>query len=187
MTDKKCRRICIKGDKIIKGDLNRGRLSTTRKPVYTDSETINLYLPSGICHSYELDESTCHLRTVRCLISFSFYFEYDFLLANSVDPKQTPSSVVSWSGPALFSYVPFYGTPDAYGLMQRFTMGDRPYHLTAPPGSVRNYFPRESANQIHLSYIYAHVCNVRRNKVSEFAYQFMGIQSIPDNASSGCI
>ena len=67
----------------------------TVKPIYTDSETINPYLPSGICHPYQLDESTCHLKVVRYLVSFSFYFEDDFLLANSVDPDRTPSSVAS--------------------------------------------------------------------------------------------
>ena len=67
------------------------------KLFYSESEMTNPYLPSGICHPYQLDESTCHLRAVRCLVSFSFYFETisNFLLANSVDPDQMPSSVAS--------------------------------------------------------------------------------------------
>ena len=53
----------------------------------------------------------------------------------------------------------------------------RSYILLHPRESSGMYFPRESANQIHLSYIYSYV---RRNKVSKFAYQigqFTGIQS----------
>ena len=87
-------------------------LSTTRNalinPIYTDSETINPYLRSGICHPYQLDESTCHLRAIRYLVSFSFYFEYDFQLANSIDPDQTSRSAASWSGSALFPYMSFF-------------------------------------------------------------------------------
>ena len=64
--------------------------------------------------------------------------------------------------------------------------GGRYYILLHPREPSEFYFPRESANQIHLSYIYTYFCNVRRNKVSEFAYQighFSGKQRIPDNVS----
>ena len=57
-------------------------------------------------------------------------------------------------------------------------------------GNHQHVFPEESANQIHLSYFYSYFCNVKRNKVSEFAYQigqFTGIQSIPGSAFRGCI
>ena len=38
-------------------------------------------------------------------------------------------------------------------------------------GNHRHVFPEESANQIHLNYFYSYFCNVKRNKISEFAYQ----------------
>ena len=76
------RRMCIKGDKIIVRSLSVAdlvRRDALLKPYYTISETINPYLPNGLCHPYQVDESDCHLMAVRCLVSFLFYFEHDYL------------------------------------------------------------------------------------------------------------
>ena len=46
-----------------------------------------------------LDESICHFRSVRSILSLSFYLVWKTLLANSVDPEQMPHY-----GSAMFAY-----------------------------------------------------------------------------------
>ena len=53
------------------------------------------YLPNGLVHPYQLDESISNFRGVWCPFSFLFYFEQIFLLANSEDPDPTPRSAAS--------------------------------------------------------------------------------------------
>ena len=42
-----------------------------------------------------LDESICHFRGVGFILSLLVYFWWKFLLANTVDPDQTPHNVAS--------------------------------------------------------------------------------------------
>ena len=56
---------------------------------------LNLYLPNGLSHPYQLDESILHLRGVWCNFSFLSYFWWKFMLANSVDLDQTPRSAAT--------------------------------------------------------------------------------------------
>ena len=42
-----------------------------------------------------LDESVCHFKGVGSTLSLLFYFRWKILLANSVDPEQTPNYVAS--------------------------------------------------------------------------------------------
>ena len=42
-----------------------------------------------------LDESVCHFRVVRSILSLLFYFRRKVLLANNVDPDQMPHYVAS--------------------------------------------------------------------------------------------
>ena len=145
-----------------------GRLSTTRnallKPIYTDSETINPYLPSGIHLSFK----GCQ---VSCVIVILFRKRFPVSKQCKLWSDAEFGGVLIWvcSGSALVPYAPVYGAPDAYWLIQRFTMGDHTFYCISrkSPGM---FFPRVSSNQIHLSYIYSDFCNVRRNKVSEFTY-----------------
>ena len=44
---------------------------------------LNPHLPSGPVHPYQLDESISNFRGVWWTLSFLYYFEYIFLLANS--------------------------------------------------------------------------------------------------------
>ena len=44
----------------------------------------------GPFHCYMLDESICHFRGVGPILSLLFYFWWKILLANNVDPDQTP-------------------------------------------------------------------------------------------------
>ena len=44
----------------------------------------------GLFHCHMLDESSCHFRSIRSILSLSFYFGRKILLANNVDPDQTP-------------------------------------------------------------------------------------------------
>ena len=76
-------------------------------------------------------------KAVRCRGSYSFYmyFNYDFLLHVANRPDQTSGFAASWSGSALFLYVPFYGMTGAYGLIQWFTMGDHTFYSI--PGNHR--------------------------------------------------
>ena len=95
----------------------------------------------GICHPYQLDDSTCHLRAARYLVSFWFYFEYNFLSANCV---------VLWRLILVcsVSLCRFYGTLDTYGLIQS--------DFIASPGITGMFFPDKSANQLQLSYFYSY-------------------------------
>ena len=49
-------------------------------------------------HCYMLDTSSCHCRGVRSILSLLFYFLWNILLANNVDPDQTPHDVASDQG-----------------------------------------------------------------------------------------
>ena len=42
-----------------------------------------------------LDKSICHFRGVWSTLSLFFYFRWKILIANNVDPDQTPHYVVS--------------------------------------------------------------------------------------------
>ena len=44
-------------------------------------------------HCYMLDESICHFRVVGSVVWLLFYFLRKVLLANNVDPDQTPHYV----------------------------------------------------------------------------------------------
>ena len=58
-----------------------------RKGVFTHSILV--------FYSYMLDESICHFRGVRSILSLLFYFLRKILLANDVDPDQLPHYVAS--------------------------------------------------------------------------------------------
>ena len=62
---------------------------------------INLHLPSGHIHPYQLDESISKFSGVWWTFSFLFNLEQIFLLANSEDSNQS-----SDLGLHCFSYVP---------------------------------------------------------------------------------
>ena len=53
---------------------------------------LNPYLPDGLSHPYQLDDSMFHLKGVWCTFSFLSYFWQKFQWANSVDPDQTTRS-----------------------------------------------------------------------------------------------
>ena len=53
---------------------------------------LNLHLPSGPIHPYQLDKSISNFKDVCATFSFLFYFEKIFLLANSEDLDQMPCS-----------------------------------------------------------------------------------------------
>ena len=49
----------------------------------------------GLFHCHMLDESTCHFRGIRSILSLLFYILGKILLANTVDPDQTSHNVAS--------------------------------------------------------------------------------------------
>ena len=55
-------------------------------------------MTNGLFYPYQLDESISRFKGVWCIFLFWFYFLYNFLWANSVDPKKTPRSVASDKG-----------------------------------------------------------------------------------------
>ena len=55
----------------------------------------NPYLPSGLGHPYQLEESISNFRGVWCNVSFYFIFWLKFLYANSADTDQTTRSAAS--------------------------------------------------------------------------------------------
>ena len=59
----------------------------------------------GLFHCNMLDKSIFHVRGGGSTLSLLFYIWWKILLANQVDPDQTPHAV--WSGAALFAYDPF--------------------------------------------------------------------------------
>ena len=61
-------------------------------------EELNPYLSNGLVRPYHLDVSISNVSGIKS--TFSFYFSYIFLLANSEDPDQTRSRST------LFAYVP---------------------------------------------------------------------------------
>ena len=50
----------------------------------------NLLYTGGLFHCYILNESICHFRVVGSILALLFYFCWKSLLANVVDPDQTP-------------------------------------------------------------------------------------------------
>ena len=54
-------------------------------PIYT----------SRLFHCCMLDESTCQFRNVGSILSILFFFLWKILVANNVDPNQTPHDVAS--------------------------------------------------------------------------------------------
>ena len=62
-----------------------------------------------------LDESTCHFRGVKSILSFLFYFRWKILLANNVDPDQMPHYVTSDLGLHCLPMI-FLQFPDKNGL-----------------------------------------------------------------------
>ena len=70
-----------------------------------------------------LDESICHFRGIGSILSFLFYFGWKILLANSVDPDQTPHYVASeldlhWLPIALYGFPGKNGLKETLALMQ---------------------------------------------------------------------
>ena len=110
-----------------------------------------------ICHPYQLDNATCHLRAARCLVSFWFYFEYNCLLANCVYPDLTPRSAASNLDLLCFPMSLLWDASYIWFNTVRFYCNS---------GNHRHIFSEEPANQIHLSYFYSYFCNAKRNKVS---------------------
>ena len=57
--------------------------------------SLNPLNTGGLFHCYILDESIFHFRDVGSISSLLFYFLWKILLANNVDPDQTPHYVAS--------------------------------------------------------------------------------------------
>ena len=55
----------------------------------------NPFYTSRLFHGCMLDESTCQFRTVGSILSILFFFLWKILVANNVDPNQTPHDVAS--------------------------------------------------------------------------------------------
>ena len=55
----------------------------------------NPFMPNGISHYYQLEQSISVLMDFRWYFSFLFMFQYKNMLANSEDPDQNPHSVAS--------------------------------------------------------------------------------------------
>ena len=49
----------------------------------------------GLFHCYMSEESICYFRGVGSILSFFILFEWKILIANTVDPDQTPHNVAS--------------------------------------------------------------------------------------------
>ena len=49
----------------------------------------------GLFHCYMFDKSICHFRGAGSILWLLFYFKANILLANSVNPDQTPRYVAS--------------------------------------------------------------------------------------------
>ena len=56
---------------------------------------LNPFYSGSLFRCYMLDESVCHFRGVGSILLLLFYFGWKILLANNVDPDQTPYYVVS--------------------------------------------------------------------------------------------
>ena len=54
---------------------------------------INPMYSGGLCHCYIMGKSICHFRGVGSVICFYSRFLWKILLANNVDPDQTPHYV----------------------------------------------------------------------------------------------
>ena len=61
---------------------------------YHMSQSVNPLYTGGLFHCYMLDESICHFRGVRSILSLSI-FDGKILIANNVDPDQMPHYVAS--------------------------------------------------------------------------------------------
>ena len=150
-TVKRCRRVCIKGDKIIVRSLS-WQNNTTRnalwKPFYTDTETINPYLPNGICDPYQLDKSTCHLGlSVSCFISI--LFRIWGLVSKQCRPWSDAEfcDVLIWV--CSVSLCPFVWDTRCIWVNAAIHDG-RSYILLHPRESSGMYFLRKSASQLHF-------------------------------------
>ena len=55
----------------------------------------NTLYAGGLFHCFTLDESILQFRDVGSSLSLLFYFWWKILLANNVDPDQTPHHVAS--------------------------------------------------------------------------------------------
>ena len=62
---------------------------------HLETDKFNTLYTGGLFHCYMLDKSICHLRVVGSILSLLFYCWWNILLANSVDPDQTPYYVAS--------------------------------------------------------------------------------------------
>ena len=56
---------------------------------------INPLYTGGLFHCYKLDKSICHFRGVGSIFVAFLLFSMEILLANNVDPDQTPHYVAS--------------------------------------------------------------------------------------------
>ena len=65
---------------------------------------------------YMLDESICHLGVCRAYFVAFIHFGWQILLANTVDPDQTPHYVASDLGLHCLPMT-FYGFPGENGLI----------------------------------------------------------------------
>ena len=58
-------------------------------------DNVNPLYTGRLFYCYMLDESICHFRGIRSILSLVFYFWWKILLANTVDPDQTQHYVAS--------------------------------------------------------------------------------------------
>ena len=71
---------------------------STSCPWTTILVSINSLYTGGLFHCFILNEPIYHFRRVRSILSPVFCFECKILLANNVDPDQTPHNVASDHG-----------------------------------------------------------------------------------------
>ena len=65
---------------------------------HNDTKLISPLYTGGFFHCFMLDESICHFRSIRSILSLLFHFYWKLLLANTVDPDQMPHYVASELG-----------------------------------------------------------------------------------------
>ena len=59
---------------------------------------LNPLYTGRLFHCYMLSDSICHLRGFRAILSLLFYFCWEILSADLVDPNQMPHYVASYLG-----------------------------------------------------------------------------------------
>ena len=79
----------------LKRDLGKECRHRLQHLIRVCSVCINPHLPNGLSHSYQLDKSIFHLRSVWCPFPFLSYFFIEIPMKNNVDPDQTPCSAAS--------------------------------------------------------------------------------------------